>query len=784
MNRLEIRLLGGFHASWGGKAIDSFESQKVRALFSYLASWPGRTFSRDQLGDLLWPNQRSESARRNLRQALYNLRRAVVREAGEGFDPLETAHQSVRFRSEPWIWLDIDAFQEALQGRQREDGSFDASALSRVVQLYKGDFLAGFFVKDCINFETWMLQEQEQLREAVVGALQALIEHHLTEGNFALGVRYSRQLLRIDPLSEEAHRKLMHLYALSGRRGRAVEIYQSLCQVLQTELGVEPLEKTKADYEAIVAEALPGPAVIAKAEHSGPVVPLVGRDDAIALLRKTWSLVRQRHGSLTLVTGESGVGKTRLLRSFLDEATRGGQGMVLRGRCYDLPTPPYLGAFADALGNAFNHEVDLGQDLLEGLSRECLEALGQVIPGIRELLLETGMRPRETHAGSSMLATAISQFLEVLCQPSPDTSPPRPVIVFLDDMHWTDPSSRELLAQLATLLSSLPVWLVVTLEPETAAAEDTLESANQWEGGRRQTISLERLRESDVAEMAGVLAEPSQVGAITEKLAACAGLPLAITESLNCLWDTGTLVAGSEGRLTLRPDQVEEPSKTVSPQSADRSLEEVILERVTQLPTSTRRLLSLAAVAGFDFDSGLLQEAEREHRVVVETGLKILVDHWVIRHVLGYWADSRRQRDIALWAGGTGKATFEFTHPKIRTALYNSLNPRRRQVLHRQVAEVLEDRLAGGDPHSRFPLIYQYLEAGANQKALEHLRMAAEAAAEAGATSTARAYLEQALQCSKKLEHSSEEDELELWQGETRKIGSAVEKLQRVSVLT
>ncbi len=750
MSKLEIRLLGGFQVLWDGLPIDSFESQKVRALFSYLACWTHRAFSRDQLADLLWPHQNPDAARRNLRQALYNLRRAIVLKAGEEHDPLITTQQSVRFKAEPWIWLDVEAFQEILPRNQLPDGAFDPKALARAVQLYKGDFLAGFFVKDCIDFEAWMLQEQEQLREASVGVLRTLVEHHLNEGRFAQGIRYSRLLLKIDPLSEDAHRRLMRLYAFSGRRGRAISVYRELRGLLAAELGIEPLEETTAEYEAIVAEAMPGPRVAEKAGLGGPIVPIVGREGTLVRLRKIWSRVQKGKGHITLVQGEAGVGKTRLLRSFFDEASRTGC-LLLRGRCHDTEFPPCLGPLAEALSNALAHEADLAEHLLPELAEAEVMALSLLLPDFLELEPAWGDLPPANGLPLEAIVSSLLKCLRVLSRLSRDGEEPKPIILFLDDLHWGDDSSRAVLQSLGTQLEEIAVWLVITLQPDHEGSQKILDAAQSWRREDWEPISLRRLREEDVIVIAKALAIPSQAQRLAHELLPCEGLPLAVCEKINLIWSREGLVEGSGGKLFFPSVEGESDSDKAS-EAPPSTLEEDVLTRIAELPTSTRRLVSLASVAGYDFDMELLQLAEKEHPLVVETGLKVLVEHWIIRHVLGYWADSRRQRDLALGASGPGNTAFEFTHSKIRRAIYQSLDPARRKVLHRQTAQVLEKKVSGGEEEARVALAQHYYRAGAWRKALGHLRRASEMARRIGAEETALQYQEKAQECSRRLQ--------------------------------
>ena len=235
-----MRLLGGFEVWDGDRQVAGFESQKVRALLAYLACHRHRAFSRDHLAGLLWPERETDGARQALRQAVYNLRAKLP--ASEAV--LLSSHQEIGLHPQADCWVDVEEFEEAL--RQGSDRSVDPHLLSAAVQLYRGEFLASFFVKDSPEFEDWMLGEQVRLRDAAVDVLRRLIESYRRRGEYRFGVHYARRLVALEPLSEEAHRDLMRLCALAGQRSRALAQYEELLKVLRDELGVEPLAETRA----------------------------------------------------------------------------------------------------------------------------------------------------------------------------------------------------------------------------------------------------------------------------------------------------------------------------------------------------------------------------------------------------------------------------------------------------------------------------------------------------------------------------------------------------------
>lgn len=759
-----MRLLGGFEVWSGDRQVGGFESQKVRALLAYLACHRRRAFSRDHLAGLLWPEHSTEGARHALRQALYNLR-STLPEGEDGPGSLvATSNLEIGLNPAADCWLDIEVFEEALELGGRE--VVDLHHLSTAAQIYRGDLLAGFFVRDSPAFEDWLLTEQTRLREAAVEALRRLIESYRRRGEYRFGIHYARRLVALEPLSEEAHRELMRLCALAGQRSRALAVYEGLSQSLKKELGVEPLAETRTLYESILAEAMEKETTAKDAEPIGPIVPLAGREAAFGLLRECWRRVLQGEVHLTLVTGEEGIGKTRLVKSFLDAATSQRQALVLKGRCYEMEPRIAYRPFLEVVRDALSEEVDAGGDLLACLPAEVLEDLVRLAPELRTLRPDLPVpSPIAGPEGRRRLFRSVGLFLEGFgrCGAEGSTGP---LVLFLDDLHRADRDTLELLAFLVTRLDRGPLWILAAYDAVGLDRDHLLSQiARQAEksGGAVTRLEVDRLEPIAAEEIAASLVGENQAMELARFLEErSAGLPLAVTELINFLWDEGVLAqetAQKPGgwRLT-RPL----PDVTVD------DLEELIRLRVRRLPNSTRRLASLAAVMGHGFDVQVLQEAAEEHPAVVEIGLEIVLRRWLVRQFAAAWATGRRERDIVLWARGARRGRFEFAHPRIRSALYHELNPLRRQAMHGHVVTALEN--LRGAPVGE-DLAHHALAAGLWEQALAPLERAAERAKSVLARDTAVHYYDRMLEALSRLAGASRSrEQVERWREERARL--------------
>ncbi len=710
---LQVRLLGGFEARRGEEQLEGFESKKVRALFAYLLLNREPPVLRERIGGMLWPEHSEEAARQNLRQAIYNLRSTLESGGPRNPPPVIVASQ-LHLQIDPALplWLDVAAFEAAAASGLEGRGDGACEALREAGRLYRGDLLAGFYVKESDLFEDWLAAERERLRDTAAKATRALLVYHESRGEWDEGIRAARRLIQIDPLSEEAYRLLMRCFAFSGRRARALAVFEELEKLLDAELGIEPSPETAQFHHALLAQEAAGEDPDRSADPPGPFIPLEGREAAMAQLERIWWDVRRNQARLTLVEGERGSGKTRLLRTFVHRAASESSAVVLQSRCGEMP----------------RHGLEPLFDALDSLPAESAA--------------EDGPAP-EPMAPRSGVA-AIAQRLRALSHSA--SSAARPVLVLIDDLERAGRPTVDGLRALMPLLADRPVWILATARREEidsdhplAAALPELESLPGL--ARLRLEPLDGWAPGRIAQ--ALVGEGAAAQRLADLLAPAGALPLSLAEGVNLLADEGTLALRPEGGWTVAEDRRKTPLA--------RTLKEVVLRRVALLPTTSRRLLALAAVIGDAFDSELLQIADHEHAAVIEAGLEILIARWFIRPAQRSWLD-RRQRDLVLWSGGARRGGFEFAQRTVRTILYHHIDLPRRRNMHRRVALAME-QLHAGAPAAVAGLVgHHFAQAGDWPQAAPHLRLAGDQAAAAGDPDLAARHWGRALQALQHLE--------------------------------
>ncbi|MEM7332575.1 MAG: BTAD domain-containing putative transcriptional regulator [Chloroflexota bacterium] len=298
---LAIHVLGGLTIEKDGEP-KRLTARVDEAILVYLMAHPN-PIPREKLIDLLWQNSDPKQANNNFRSALSRVRRL----AG---DYLTVTRQAVGFDHGLPYFYDAAQFENMLnkimvQADPMQDLANTAvSELIEAIDLYRGEFLAGFEVRGSSpEFEAWRLVEQERLRALASTGLQQLIRHARRQGQWRSGLQFAAQLLQLDPLNETAHTLKMELHLRNRERTAALKQYQRCQQILMDELGIEPLPATQKLGQRL-RTATPQISQL-------PVdpSPLVGRSAEISTL-VTMLLAPEKR--LVTLTGIGGIGKTRV----------------------------------------------------------------------------------------------------------------------------------------------------------------------------------------------------------------------------------------------------------------------------------------------------------------------------------------------------------------------------------------------------------------------------------------------------------------------------------------
>ncbi|MCW3051030.1 MAG: putative ATPase [Chthonomonadales bacterium] len=336
-----ITLFGGLTVKTNGPVVDRFEHRKAASLLGCLALSPHRSHSRDELMEMLWPEEDPEATRVRFRQVLLNLRRALDTTGAPSDTILVSDRTFIRLNPDV-VSTDVAEFEAALMTAARQEAaSVRVATLQRAVRLVTGPLLPGFY-------EDWAENERRRLTESYLMALSHLATALAKTGDINGALETARKALATDPLREEAHCDLMRLFAEAGQTTESLRQYQELEQRLWKELRIVPSPATKQLMEEIRSMApivtsrpadaptatpvraqaqtiptqseAPGSEPVRQSESSGSslpasLTPLFGREAEIAWLSERLrprSEGESRATRLVTLTGLGGSGKTRL----------------------------------------------------------------------------------------------------------------------------------------------------------------------------------------------------------------------------------------------------------------------------------------------------------------------------------------------------------------------------------------------------------------------------------------------------------------------------------------
>lgn len=413
MARLELSLLGPPIVARQGQPVNRFALQKARALLLYLAMEREREHPREALVGLLWPDQPEASARANLRQALANLRDAI---GDEGVHPpfLSIHRETIRFHLSQADWLDVVEFsallEECAAHRHRHDTRCGSCARrrERAVALVRGEFLAGFHVREAGPFDEWAAIQRERLHRRMVDAMGRLAAFYEGAGDLDRAQEMVGRRLELDPWMEEAHQERMRLLARSGRRSEALSQFEACRRALAEDLKVEPSAETVHLYQRI-RDGLPdqpweGAERPKPHRLPQPTTPFVGRRRALEALT---DLLEDPDHRLVTITGPGGVGKTRLAVAVVGEVAGSFADGAVFVSLTALDAPKQIpGAILMALDVPQTDPMDPWQLVLQALRQQerllVLDGVEHLVDGARQLLME--LLP--DCAGTTVLATS------------------------------------------------------------------------------------------------------------------------------------------------------------------------------------------------------------------------------------------------------------------------------------------------------------------------------------------------------------------------------------------
>lgn len=690
--QLRFSLLGSPTATYGQQSLSIGRSQ-VRALLYCLAT-SLQPVSRELLTFMFWPDTAEGTARRNLTQLLSHLRRALPIA-----DALLATSDAIQLDPN-LVWSDTVAFEDLCAAQDNDDRQHLQDALA----LYRDAFLSGVSFPQHPEFESWMLGERARFETLYLDTLRTMSAYYADQGHYAEAIQCAQRHLAIDELAEDVHRQLIELYAAAGDRGAALRHYEDCQRILERELGVGPLPETQAVYQRILSGSTSTSIIPQPEPHwttwQGIDTPLVGRDQFLEELERIYQSVETDGGQIVLLTGEAGIGKSRLMQDFANQLQAHDDVLILATAGYEstrsVPYQPIIEALQPLL-----HTMLTVHQVPDGL----LMTVAQLFPELRtlhpDLGLATSAEPDQEH---SQLFEALRQLL---------MSASATTLLCIDDLQWTDDVTLAWLSYVVRHLRDSQLLIIGTYRSEEIDAVARLRREL-----RRLSMLVELklgpLADGEVRQILHQMNVPHEQSWSARLQTLTKGNPFFLAETIRMLFEKNrfsTATTISEETLPL----------------AD-SVRDVVQTRLGNVSRVGQQILEAGAVLGSIFAFNVIYQVAGRNEMETLDGLDELAAFYLLEE---------------------DGDNYRFHHDLIRSAVYQGLSHWRRKLLHRRAGETLESRLRTDGAGQRSVLVAQighhYVEAGEGAQAIPYLLETGDQARVLYAPDTAIDYYERAL---------------------------------------
>jgi DNA-binding SARP family transcriptional activator/predicted ATPase len=690
---IQIRLFGNLHISVAGSPVTAVNTNRLHSLIAWLILQGDVPQPRERLASLLWPESNGAQARTNLRQLLHHLKRALPAECVS----LRADHFAVHWQQDDSCSIDVVQFQSAIaqaaSAKERGDVTGEAEQLAAAAQIYADDLLPTLY-------DDWLKPLRQDYRNRLSTALHRLASLLEEQSKIPAAIPLAERLVAHDSLSETNYQLLIRLHAANNDRASALRTYHQCMTVLRREMGVQPGPATMALFQSVLKADRPAPAPAARpAPELKAARQLVGRSAEKQRLDQAWQSVMGDGPRAVIISGEPGIGKTRLAEELLQLGDKPGNA-VARSRCYSGQGQVPYAPIAEWLRS------DAVRAAWPKLTSPQLAELARLVPEIRESYpnLEQPHPLTETWHKLQLYESLHAVFAKTA----------HPLLLFIDDLQWCDPDSLEWLQSLLFSPAAKGILLLGAVRGEETGRDHpfTAFMAALRQAAVALEIPLAPLSAADTTELARMeSAEPLESEKLGEIFHSTKGNPLFVLESI---------------RAGLQSTRVHA----------------VISSRLAKLSAASYDLAGLASVVGRPFSFELLEKAS----------------DWDERS-LSEALDELWQRRII---EGRGGSEYDFTHDRLREVATAELSLVRHRYLHRRIARALAEVHRNDLENWNGQIASHYEQAGMGEQAIEHFHLAANSARQRFAYTEAAELLRRALELCRQFPDSQKNAEQEL----------------------
>ncbi|WBW49669.1 AAA family ATPase [Peptoniphilus equinus] len=636
MDKISVRLFGVPQFFLNGEQI-LFPYNKINALIYYLLI--NSFITRDEIASLLWPDENEKTAKKNLRNAIYQAKKCV------GVDFIKSPKKSV---------LEIDKSLDITC----DANLFNADPKANL-DLYTGEFLQGFFIKDAESYEYWITKMRGYYEEKFISTSYDVLEADIEAGNYDDVEKRINTLTSIDEYDERNFRLLMKYYQKTGRNGKVIETYYNLTRFLQDELGVSPDSETKAIYEASIAQI--------NLNTKKPKVRdefFFGRFEELAQLT---SAMTSSQGSAALIYGEAGVGKSALKRKLLETADN--DTVVIQTYSYQAEENYALRPIGVLIARIGKVLKELKIPLPTFWDTTIKKLFPSFEDSSKEILLLENKQPLNFDLLSQVIVEAIKKISEH-----------KKLVLVCEDIQWMDQTSIHLLTSVILRTEQDVFFLCTSRKQFNPDVDDMITSLTKYD--KLTKVDLDRFNAEETADFIH-RALPEET--IPDELMAriyseTEGSPFFLSETVSILKTHNTASLINDEMMDAMKSRFAYLSKP------EKDLLDIISYFYDEAPLSI--VTELTGVGEIDI-IGLIENLENAN---------ILLER-------------EHQHDTGIM----------FTHSKLREYIYMMQPNSKKRVIHKRIAQILEDTLnVKKSLYTYSKLVYHYASAGDTLKSIKY----------------------------------------------------------------
>lgn len=620
--KISVNYLGIPEVLADGKVI-SFPFKKAEMIFYYIVL--EKKVSREKLVELFWPEADELAAKKNLRNAVYVIKKLLGNELF-----ISAKRHVIQLNTSIIVEIDLEAFVDKVD--------------EEAILYYRGEFLEGIHIKDADSVENWLFQKRQEYHEMYLSKLNQLTKISLDAKAYQQAESYGKKLVSQDLLNEESYRLLMAVFLQQKKINQSIAVYEELKLVLERELSVSPDDETKELFDQILClKRNTGKGIKTSDIGFGDI--FYGREQQLQIMDSNHQRFLNNEGAQSiLITGEAGIGKSKLIEEFIKKTNRNTCSWIL-SYCYKPEENDYYKPWMPVISKI----VSVAERLQIDIPMQTIEILEGVFPELTRMKKKSYETKEYRRYRDQMIENQILQLIKTIAEKS------RLFIIF-EDIQWMDEKSRSLL-HYVLINTGYDFYMITSLRYESAYEDHSCFDQLQIKGVLKK-IALEPFSEEKTIDFSKKLWKRADFPKNLEEAVypETQGNTFFIKELLNCYMKT------SEQRMGNIP------------------MENAIKSRFLDLTEEEIKIVNMASLF---FDKISIENLKQ---LTGKDDLE-LIDLLV----------NLQQKNILKEIVGFNEAPFEskfiFTHQKVREYVYSHIPVFKRKVLHLKIAKMLEQRM-------------------------------------------------------------------------------------------